>query len=90
MSVDVDTTPRTDTPRTAEVAALVERWLAESESLDFGPVRSDLDDRRLRLRMALAELPAPSKAAKSAFVGDATDHYEEHLEPMRSLASGSG
>ena len=64
-------------------------WLAESASLDFGPVRSDLDDRRLRLRMALAELPAPSKAAKSAFLGDATDHYEEHLEPMRSLASGS-
>ena len=53
------------------------------------PPARRLDDRRLRLRLTFAGLPAPSKAAKAAFVGDATEHYEEHLAPMRSLAAGS-
>ncbi|WP_307379168.1 bifunctional proline dehydrogenase/L-glutamate gamma-semialdehyde dehydrogenase [Microbacterium sp. W4I20] len=44
MSVDVDTTPRTDTPRTEEVAALVQRWLAESESYPVEPAAQRLSE----------------------------------------------
>jgi RHH-type proline utilization regulon transcriptional repressor/proline dehydrogenase/delta 1-pyrroline-5-carboxylate dehydrogenase len=44
MSVDVDTTARTDTPRTEEVAALVQRWLAESESYPVEPAAQRLSE----------------------------------------------
>ncbi|WP_136057467.1 bifunctional proline dehydrogenase/L-glutamate gamma-semialdehyde dehydrogenase [Microbacterium sp. K24] len=49
MSVDVDTslhtdTPRTDSPRTEDVAALVQRWLAESESYPVEPAAQRLSE----------------------------------------------
>ncbi|GAA2942200.1 proline dehydrogenase family protein [Microbacterium luteolum] len=44
MTVDVDTAPRTDTPRTEEVAALVQRWLAESESYPVEPAAQRLSE----------------------------------------------
>jgi hypothetical protein len=62
-------------------------WLTESATAAFAPTRETLAERRLELRLAFAELPAPSDDAKQAFVGDTTEHYEEHLEPMRSLAA---
>ncbi|WP_435747943.1 proline dehydrogenase family protein [Microbacterium sp. PMB16] len=44
MSVDVDIHPHTDTPRTDQVAALVQRWLAESETHPVEPAAQRLSE----------------------------------------------
>jgi hypothetical protein len=65
------------------------RWLAEGASLDPADARAALDEARMRVRLAFASLPAPSADAMRAFVDDTTDHYEEHVEALRSLAAGT-
>jgi hypothetical protein len=65
------------------------RWLAEGASVVPADARAALDDARMRVRLAFASLPAPSAGAMRAFVDDTTDHYEEHVEALRSLAAGT-
>lgn len=63
-------------------------FLAESAPLDaLGTVRAALDAARLSIRGAFATLAAPSPAAKEAFAGDTTEHYEEHLAGIRGIAA---
>jgi hypothetical protein len=76
-------------PSSVGVDDLNAMFLAESARLSLADARGPLEDARLRLRLAFANLPHPSPEARQAFVGDTTEHYEEHLVGAGHLAARS-